>query len=80
MAGAPAPGEFVMSMALLVTFAVAYPMNRWLVRDHLKHGRLTMRLELAMSQPQCQSMAPPENEPRQHDAAEHDNESRTGRM
>lgn len=34
---------FVMSMALLVGFACAYPMNWWLVRHHLKHGMLTVR-------------------------------------
>jgi hypothetical protein len=36
---------FVMSMAVLVGFAVAYPMNWWLVRHHLKHGMLTVRSE-----------------------------------
>jgi hypothetical protein len=34
---------FVMSMALLVGFVVAYPINWWLVRYHLKHGMMTVR-------------------------------------
>ena len=34
---------FVMSMALLVGAILAYPMNGWLVRYHLKHGMLTVR-------------------------------------
>lgn len=34
---------FVMSMALLVGFVVAYPMNWWLVSNHLKHGMMTVR-------------------------------------
>lgn len=33
---------FVMSMALLVGFIVAYPMNWWLVANHLKHGMFTV--------------------------------------
>ncbi len=34
---------FVMSMALLVGFVIAYPMNWWLVSRHLKHGMMTVR-------------------------------------
>src|SRR5215471_5576618 len=34
---------FVMSMGLLVGFIVAYPMNWWLVANHLKHGTMTVR-------------------------------------
>lgn len=34
---------FVMSMALLAGFIVAYPMNWWLVANHLKHGMFTVR-------------------------------------
>jgi Domain of unknown function (DUF4396) len=34
---------FVMSMALLVGFIVAYPMNWWLVAKGLKHGMMTVR-------------------------------------
>ena len=41
------PGDpafwFVMSMALLAGFIVAYPMNWWLVANHLKHGMFTVR-------------------------------------
>jgi hypothetical protein len=32
-----------MSMGLLVGFIVAYPMNWWLVANHLKHGMMTIR-------------------------------------
>ncbi|MDQ2950463.1 MAG: DUF4396 domain-containing protein [Acidobacteriota bacterium] len=34
---------FVMSMALLVGFITAYPMNWWLVSRNLKHGMITVR-------------------------------------
>lgn len=34
---------FMMSISLLVGFIVAYPMNWWLVANHLKHGMLTVR-------------------------------------
>lgn len=34
---------FVMSMALLVGFITAYPMNWWLVSRHMKHGMITVR-------------------------------------
>jgi len=46
---APAPGPespafwFVMSMALLAGFAIAYPTNWWLVANNLKHGMMTVR-------------------------------------
>jgi Domain of unknown function (DUF4396) len=45
LAGDPAQARFwfVMSMALLVGFIVAYPMNWWLVANHLKHGMMTLR-------------------------------------
>ena len=32
-----------MSMSLLTGFIVAYPMNWWLVANHLKHGMMTVR-------------------------------------
>ena len=34
---------FVMSLGLLVGFIVSYPMNWWLVANHLKHGMMTVR-------------------------------------
>jgi hypothetical protein len=34
---------FVMSIGLLAGFIVAYPMNWWLVANHLKHGMMTVR-------------------------------------
>ena len=40
---------FVMSMALLVGFIVAYPMNWWLVANHLKHGMMTVRPKKEMA-------------------------------
>jgi len=33
---------FRMSIALMVGFAFAYPMNWWLVANHLKHGMMTV--------------------------------------
>lgn len=45
LAGDPGDARFwfVMSMALLVGFIAAYPMNWWLVAYHLKHGMMTIR-------------------------------------
>lgn len=40
---------FVMSMGLLVGFIIAYPMNWWLVANHLKHGMMTVRPAVAMA-------------------------------
>jgi hypothetical protein len=34
---------FAMSMSLTAGFAVAYPVNAWLVSRHLKHGMMTVR-------------------------------------
>ena len=34
---------FVMSMAILVGFIFAYPMNWWLVSNGMKHGMITVR-------------------------------------
>ncbi len=36
---------FIMSMALLLGFIIAYPMNWWLVARGLKHGMMTVRPE-----------------------------------
>ena len=38
-----------MSMALLVGFIIAYPMNWWLVANHLKHGMMTIRPKKEMA-------------------------------
>jgi Domain of unknown function (DUF4396) len=45
LAGDPATPYFwfVMSIGLLVGFIFAYPMNWWLVANHLKHGMMTVR-------------------------------------
>jgi hypothetical protein len=40
---------FVMSMGLLVGFIIAYPMNWWLVANHLKHGMMTIRPKKEMA-------------------------------
>lgn len=34
---------FIMSMALIAGFVCAYPINWWLVANHMKHGMLTVR-------------------------------------
>jgi hypothetical protein len=38
---------FIMSMALIVGFVCAYPINWWLVANHLKHGMMTVRADPA---------------------------------
>jgi len=40
---------FTMSMALIVGFVFAYPMNWWLVANRLKHGMFTVRGGLAIT-------------------------------
>jgi hypothetical protein len=63
---------FVMSMGLLVGLLVAYPINWWLVANHLKHGMMTVRPsgmaasaadslrgEAGMSMPQTAAPQPP---------------------
>jgi hypothetical protein len=42
---------FVMSMGLLVGFVVSYPINWWLVANHLKHGMMTVRPASADARP-----------------------------
>jgi hypothetical protein len=49
---------FVMSMALLVGFVVAYPINWWLVAHHLKHGMMTVR-RVAVAAPHAHAAPPP---------------------
>jgi len=44
---------FIMSMALIVGFVCAYPINWWLVGNHMKHGMMTVRAEPA---PEANSM------------------------
>jgi hypothetical protein len=38
---------FIMSMALIVGFVCAYPINWWLVANQMKHGMMTVRVEPA---------------------------------
>jgi uncharacterized protein DUF4396 len=40
---------FLMSMGLLVGLIVAYPMNWWLVANHLKHGMTTVRPKITQT-------------------------------
>ena len=60
------PGEplfwFVMSLGITVGFALAYPVNVWLVTRGLKHGLMTVRVNTAQS----------------HDARAHDMGGMTG--
>ncbi len=54
VAGGTEPSQpefwFIVSMALLVGFVFAYPINWWLVAHHMKHGMLTVREpEMAMT-------------------------------
>jgi Domain of unknown function (DUF4396) len=43
---------FIMSMALLSGFVLAYPINWWLVANHLKHGMMTVRKANGPKDPQ----------------------------
>jgi hypothetical protein len=38
---------FIMSMALIAGFVCAYPINWWLVANHMKHGMMTARRDSA---------------------------------
>ncbi len=46
---------FIMSMALLTGFIAAYPINWWLVSNHLKHGMMTVRPDAVDSSAGSQS-------------------------
>lgn len=59
---------FVMSLALLVGFVTAYPMNWWLVSNHMKHGMMTVRVT---EQP---ATTRAHKKPQTHDSANCDNE------
>ncbi len=50
------PFWFVMSMALLAGFVLAFPVNWWLVARGLKHGMITVRA--AGAEPQAPNAAP----------------------
>lgn len=47
---------FIMSMALIIGFACAYPINWWLVANHLKHGMMTVRAKPATAAVEEHSM------------------------
>jgi len=47
---------FVMSMALIVGFVCAYPINWWLVANHMKHGMMTVRADAASAAAEEHSM------------------------
>jgi hypothetical protein len=40
---------FIMSMALIVGFVCAYPINWWLVANHMKHGMMTVGARAAIA-------------------------------
>lgn len=48
---------FVMSMALIVGFGCAYPINWWLVANHMKHGMMTVRAKAGSAAAEEHSMA-----------------------
>ena len=61
---------FVLSMALIVGFVLAYPMNWWLVANGLKHGMITVR---PVNQPaQHSKMVPDEGPSHGQPRANHD--------
>jgi hypothetical protein len=47
---------FIMSMALIVGFVCAYPINWWLVANHMKHGMMTIRPKPAAAATEGHSM------------------------
>jgi Domain of unknown function (DUF4396) len=47
---------FIMSMALIVGFVCAYPINWWLVANHMKHGMMTVRAEPATTATEAHAM------------------------
>ena len=50
---------FIMSMSLLAGFVLAFPINWWLVANHLKHGMMTVRKgNQAKEQPMHEKMNP----------------------
>lgn len=49
---------FVMSMALIAGFIVAYPINWWLVAKGMKHGMITVRPAGEMVQPMAMDAVP----------------------
>jgi len=63
---------FVMSMGLLVGFIIAYPMNWWLVANHLKHGMMTVRPAGAAA------AAPAMHDHAAHDHAMHERDAHAG--
>ena len=63
---------FVMSMGLLVGFIIAYPMNWWLVANHLKHGMMTVRPAAAAA------AAPAMHDHAAHGHAMHEHDAHTG--
>jgi hypothetical protein len=54
---------FVMSMALIVGFACAYPINWWLVANHMKHGMMTVRAAAPSAAAEEHSMGSGQHQP-----------------
>ncbi len=52
---------FVMSMAMLAGFLLAYPVNWWLVVNNLKHGMLTIDNSPHAAHPAAEPVAAPEH-------------------
>jgi Domain of unknown function (DUF4396) len=71
------PFWFVMSMALIGGFVLAYPINWWLVAHGLKHGMITVRAPGTVAARATRSDSPPEQESL-HAAAGHDHPGRNG--
>jgi hypothetical protein len=54
---------FIMSMALIVGFACAYPINWWLVGNHMKHGMMTVRAAAPSAAAEEHSMGSGQHQP-----------------
>jgi len=62
---------FVVSMAMIVGFILAYPINWWLVVNNMKHGMLTVRPE-ALDHDNAGDNSPHEGSDQHDDAGGHD--------
>ena len=62
---------FIMSMALLTGFVAAYPINWWLVSNHLKHGMMTVRPDAVDSSAGMQGHSTHDKQASSHAPMEH---------
>ena len=61
---------FIMSMALLVGFMTAYPMNWWMVSNHMKHGMITVIAKQREDARSAVAAVPPHGQTKSSSASE----------